>query len=199
MIELKNSICIFDNAISKDECKIIIDEFEKNSSRHVKGKSGSYQVQPKVKKSIDLTYQIEDSSSTSRILSKSLNYHVNLYTKKYPDLNNLLYPWSCQSSYNIQKYLPNEGYFSRHCEVASVMTANRVLVWMFYLNSVPNGATLFPSNKIGINAKEGRLVIWPAYWTHGHQGQISDTHVKYIATGWHIFTEEIVYSCPLKI
>ena len=198
MKDTPNFISIFDNALSKKECKLIINEFESNKDRQVEGKSGTYSVQPKVKKSIDLTYLMNDQSVTSNILSKSLNHHVNLYIKEYPDLNNLIYPWECMNAYNIQKYEPKGGYFSRHCEVASIMTSNRVLVWMFYLNNVSNGGTLFPSYQIGTNAVEGRLVLWPAYWTHGHQGQISDTETKYIATGWHIFTEKIVYSCPIE-
>ena len=59
---------------------------------------------------------------------------------------------------------------------------------MFYLNSVDDGGTLFPLYDIGIKAVEGRLVIWPAYWTHAHRGQISQTKTKYIATGWFSFT-----------
>jgi len=29
------------------------------------------------------------------------------------------------------------------------------------------------------------LVIWPAYWTHLHKGQISQSQTKYITTGWY--------------
>jgi len=197
MKEFPNFISVYDNALTKNECKLIIDEFESNKNKHIRGKSGNYEVQPEVKDSTDLGYAMNDKSITSSILSKSLNFHVDLYKKQYPDLTNLIYPWACMNSYNIQKYEPNQGYFSHHCEVASVMTSSRVLIWMFYLNTVPNGGTLFPSYEIGTNAIQGRLVLWPAYWTHGHKGQISDTHVKYIATGWHIFTEKIVYSCPI--
>ncbi len=185
-----NYISIFDNAISKEQCDVIINEFEYNKDKHVDGMTGSYKVQPDQKKSIDLLCKIDDSSSTSKILSKSLNHHVQLYKNKYPDVNNLLYPWSCGSLYNVQKYYPKWGFFSRHCEVTNMMTSNRVLTWMFYLNNVQNGGTLFPSNDIVVDAVEGRLVICPSYWTHGHQGQISETHIKYIATGWYVFAQE---------
>tara|TARA_R100000353_G_scaffold104150_1_gene75257 strand:- start:1474 stop:2079 length:606 start_codon:yes stop_codon:yes gene_type:complete len=197
MKQFPNFISIYDNALTKNECELIINEFESNKDIQVEGKSGNYEIQPKVKKSIDIGYRMNDNSVTSSILSKSLNHHIELYKEEYPDLTNLIYPWECMNLYNIQKYLPKGGYFSRHCEVASIVTSNRVLVWMFYLNTVPNGGTLFPSYEIGTNAVQGRLVLWPAYWTHGHKGQISDTHIKYIATGWHIFTEKIVYSCPI--
>ena len=38
-----------------------------------------------------------------------------------------------------------------------------------------------------VHAKKGRLVIWPAYWTHTHCGVISDNQTKYISTGWYTF------------
>ena len=38
-----------------------------------------------------------------------------------------------------------------------------------------------------VDAVEGRLVIWPAYWTHIHCGIVSKTQTKYIATGWFEF------------
>ena len=43
---------------------------------------------------------------------------------------------------NIQYYATGGGYFSEHCERTSKME-NRCLVWMTYLNSVPNAGTNF--------------------------------------------------------
>ena len=36
-------------------------------------------------------------------------------------------------------------------------------------------------------AREGRLVMWPAYFTHMHRGIVSKTSTKYIVTGWIIW------------
>ena len=58
---------------------------------------------------------------------------------------------------------------------------------MFYLNNVPDGGTEFPTHDIRTDAIEGRLVLWPSYWTHIHNGQVSHTTTKYIATGWYAF------------
>ena len=46
-------------------------------------------------------------------------------------------------------------------------------------------------NKL-INAKKGLTLIWPAYWTHTHKGQISNKNEKYIATGW--YSDDKIYS-----
>lgn len=86
---------------------------------------------------------------------------------------------------NIQKYEPNEGYFAWHCERANdKITMSRELVFMTYLNDVPDGGTHFYNQKRIVKAEKGKTVIWPAGFTHMHKGQISKKHVKYIATGW---------------
>ena len=67
-------------------------------------------------------------------------------------------------------------------------TSNRMLVWMFYLNSIKQGGgTRFQNYDRITNAVEGRLVIWPAGWTHVHHGIVSKTESKYIVTGWYAF------------
>ena len=68
---------------------------------------------------------------------------------------------------------------------ADVQDFKRVMVWMIYLNTVTqDGGTYFTNYDKKINAVQGRLVIWPAYWTHTHRGIISEKETKYIATGW---------------
>ena len=61
------------------------------------------------------------------------------------------------------------------------------MAWMFYLNDAKSGTEFmhFPT----INARRGRLVIWPAFWTHTHKGVIPNKGVKYIITGWVSFLE----------
>ena len=182
-----NFISIYENAISDEECDKIIDEFKKNPQLHEKGKSGNREIKQKVKKSTDITYDINKKSITSEIISKSLEKHVEKYLVEYPDVNEHLSRWSCIPYFNIQKYEPNEGFFQPHCENCDKESSYRMLVWMFYLNDVPDGGTLFPTLETGIKAIKGRLVLWPSYWTHIHMGQISETHTKYIATGWYGF------------
>jgi hypothetical protein len=55
---------------------------------------------------------------------------------------------------------------------------------MLYCNTLKNGGTYFPFQKKTLKAQKGKLVIWPSDFTHPHQGVISHTQEKYIATGW---------------
>ena len=61
------------------------------------------------------------------------------------------------------------------------------MAWTIYLNTVEDGGTYYNEYDKTIDAVEGRLVIFPAFWTHTHQGIISNTKTKYIATGWYIY------------
>tara|TARA_B100000287_G_scaffold271187_1_gene255340 strand:+ start:925 stop:1491 length:567 start_codon:yes stop_codon:yes gene_type:complete len=83
----------------------------------------------------------------------------------------------------VQYYKPNEGFFFPHIDAeAEVMT--RQLVYITYLNDVPDGGTILVNNDMTITAKKGKTVIFPAGITHKHVGQISKKHHKYICTGW---------------
>jgi len=59
------------------------------------------------------------------------------------------------------------------------------LVYITYLNSVPDGGTIMVNNDgFTIHAEKGKTVIFPAGITHKHVGEISQSHEKYICTGW---------------
>ncbi len=93
---------------------------------------------------------------------------------------------------NIQYYVPGAGFFAHHYERGFPNYLNRELVYMTYLNDVPNGGTYFYYQDKTIQAKKGRTLIWPAHYTHIHRGQISKTHEKYIMTGWLGFPTRIM-------
>ena len=59
------------------------------------------------------------------------------------------------------------------------------------MNTVTDqGGTHFTNYDVTTDAVEGRLVIWPAYWTHTHHGVMSPSQTKYIATGWYEFKQK---------
>ena len=66
----------------------------------------------------------------------------------------------------------------------SKQTQHRVLVFQTFLNDIDDGGTEFKYQKLTTPAKKGLTLIWPTDFTHTHSGQISDTHEKYIITGW---------------
>jgi hypothetical protein len=105
------------------------------------------------------------------------------YDKKYDGGQEVCGSFHITERINIQHYKPGEGFFVWHHERANV-TMHRELVFMTYLNDVPDGGTEFLHQKLTTTAKKGKTLIWPAGYTHVHKGQISHTQEKYIATGW---------------
>lgn len=78
-----------------------------------------------------------------------------------------------------------EGYHLWHAERFGEATVERVLAWTIYLNDVAEGGeTEFLYQGKRVNAKQGRVVIWPAGWTHLHRGNPPLSNTKYILTGW---------------
>ncbi len=117
-----------------------------------------------------------------------LDTHLTEFRGQQPALDQLA-PWVLDPIFNVQRYLPGEGYFAWHCESMSPESSGRVLAWMLYLNTLTDGGgTEFSQHDLVIQPVQGRLVFWPAGWTHMHRGIVSPTETKYIATGWYSYT-----------
>ena len=88
-------------------------------------------------------------------------------------------------AFNIQHYKPGEGFFAEHYERNGNFYYDRVLVFMTYLNDVEDGGgTHFRFQNLTTKAKKGLTLLWPSDFTHIHNGIVSPTEHKYIATGW---------------
>ena len=186
---------IYDNALSSSNCKEIINWFENQSLiRGVcMGSNHTIAVDLKSKSDWELPYGktiFTNKTFVDLIIRDALIKYVPFYRKSYPSVDTID-SWSVCDQYNIQKYDPGDGYHSLHCENTGESTTQRVLAWMIYFNTVTDkGGTYFSAYNKTINAKEGRLVIWPAYFTHTHKGVVSKTQTKYIATGWHYYSSD---------
>ena len=185
-------IGIYDNAISSYNCKEIIKWFETEPLRRVTFmyKDGTGRIDTRVKSDLEVDpYKTIFTNNTlvDIIIRDTLIKYTPLYRESYPCVDNID-PWNVCDVYNIQKYDPGDGYHGLHCENCNDATLHRVMAWMIYLNTVTDeGGTYFSAYDKTLEAKEGRLVIWPAHFTHTHKGVVSKTQTKYIATGWYTY------------
>ena len=187
----ENFVSIYQNVISSDDCKIIIDDI--NSCRLLPGTMGGT-VNTEMKDSLVSPRYFKDNSPASLIIGNSLESCKEDYVKQHPQLNKI-HDWNVDDAYNLQKYNPGQGYHISHCENAGGLSLMRVLSWMIYLNTVNDeGETSFDNYNMKTSAVEGSLLIWPAYWTHFHHGIMSSTETKYIATGWCSYADSILES-----
>lgn len=88
----------------------------------------------------------------------------------------------------MQRTNPGGGYHVWHGEQGNGEHADRVLVYMLYLNTLNQeeaGETEFLYQQRRLKPEENTLVLWPAAFTHAHRGNtVFGENSKYIVTGW---------------
>ena len=177
---------IYDNAVPSHQCKEIIDWMD--NQRMVRGMLGAQlHLDLDLKDDWEVPHDLCNFSlnnTITDILRPCLLKYTDYYRKKHREIDKIQ-SWGLYRDFNAQKYYPGQGYHALHCEEDDG-TSNRVLVWTVYLNTVTDkGGTYYENFNRTVKAKEGRLVIFPPYWTHRHKGVVSKTQTKYIATGWY--------------
>jgi len=117
-----------------------------------------------------------------RSLNELISQCLTQYIDQFEGLSGYELNLDCP---NIQRTKPTEGYHAWHCEDAGYGVGKRVLAYMLYLNDdFDGGETEWLYQKRREAPTEGRMVIWPAGWTHVHRGLPPLNGEKYIVTGW---------------
>lgn len=175
--------------IPKEICYNLIQYYEKRFDRTEAGLCGGDDGVPIVKKDVkdsqDLYIDISNDDPQIKDYMIYLQKCCDEYKTMYPECN-LTSLWTLEHSYNIQKYNPGQGFKIWHSERTPSTNLYRHLVWMTYLNTVPNAGTEFKLQKLKTEAECGLTLIWPVDWTYTHKGVVSNTHTKYIITGWYV-------------
>ena len=168
----------------------IINFANKNIKDFTPGKVGNQQIKKNIKDSLDYYINLDTTEIVFLEYLKYLNKILHLYIEKYKELKYDVSYFNLVENINLQYYKPGCGFKKMHCERTSTTKNNRLLVFMTYLNDVPNGGTNFKYQNLTTPSLKGLTLIWPTDWTHTHCGQISNTHEKYILTGWFGFSNE---------
>jgi hypothetical protein len=185
----KDFIGIYENIIPKEECDLIIQEFEdelKNGCDEDGLKQFNHQELGRKTFSI---FAREDKLPKVRDkINEILNVCIEQYAKEYFTVKQLK---ASSQEVKLQKIPIKGGYHTWHCEQDHVKTKDRVLVWMVYLNDIPDneGETEFIFQGLRIKPTVGTVVFFPASFTHTHRGNTVYTKEKYIVTGWYCLTE----------
>ena len=205
-----NFILEIPNAFTADWCNAMIKTFNEHPEMHKVG--GFADVNGKLKtddlRKKDTEIGFDPSYEKNEIwgdkvcfLIDEMAKYINVYIDKYsfpdnifPDksMNGLagISPLMIEADFNMQKFEPNEGFKQWHTETVSDRNSYRQIVWSIYLNTInEKGGTEFKFQNHKCAAEQGKLVMWPAGWTHFHKSEIAPKEVKYIITGWVMYKE----------
>ena len=177
------------NIFTPDACNTIINAFNIDDNR-CQGTTGADVLKPDWKQSTDLgcNFTCDDTQLYNDIIRPGLQDALNMYVDKYHVLKTGA-AFTVDDVYNIQHYKDGEGYFALHIEYMPWPNTNfmyRNLAWMINLNDAQCGTEFVLQNQI-LQAQQGNVSIWPAYWTHHHKGVCPNIGDKYIATGWCVY------------
>jgi hypothetical protein len=169
--------------IPSNLCDELIQIYKNNPKNHSPGVVGPpVRIDPERKESTEIAFSPKYNHPSFIIYKKYLEEAVHRYQAKYPETVEFL-KFGLIESPNIQYYKPGQGFKIWHYERSS-KEENRCLVFMTYLNDVPDGGTHFKYQDLTTPAEKGLTLIWPTDFTHTHKGQVTKKHEKYILTGW---------------
>lgn len=175
------------DALPGDVCREMLRRFEANTDQQYAGRIGQAGAEAAdVKKTTDLRVSGRDDwrdidgllrQSLARALREIAALHPFFAASRFKDIG-----------YNMQRYLAGE-YYHWHVDGGPGEFSQRQLVAIWYLNDVPGpgGETEFPLQGVSIRPAQGKLVLFPPFWTHVHRGVTLEAGVKYIATTWICF------------
>ena len=179
-------------------CDKAIEWFEKNQDFQFPGvcSTGSINgVNEDTKKTTDISVRMVDLKCNMFKLGEEENFFVPIFTKlqqmffKYTEefyVVRNMDSMEIMPVFNMQKYIEGGHFKNQHFESSNRQTRHRVLVWLIYLNDVEEGGEKsFPFYNLKFKPKKGKILIWPAEFTHTHCGEmVLKDHHKYIMTGW---------------
>lgn len=182
---------VYDDFFTPQQCEQYIKYFENmKSAGFVQDRQTRQNIRPHVVSDnnfdfsdhevIDISYA---RSLTASFMERFWNEIYARYVSRYSmldtaDTHRIL-------NLKMQRTEPGEAYHIWHYETALRDFRDRILTFTLYLNDVAlGGETEFLYYPRRIEARTGRLALFPAGFTHAHRGNQPLQGEKYILTGW---------------
>jgi len=175
------------NTLPADWCNEMIRRFEAHPEQQNEGRIGQIQgLDTGIKRTMDLVVSDkEEWKDVDQLFFRCMAAAMNEFKQSFPFFAG---PFK-DMGYQIQRYQPGE-FYHWHIDGGSHQFASRQLVALWYLNDVPEGAggrTQFLYQDVSVRPEQGKMVLFPPFWTHEHRSETLKEGVKYIATTWVVF------------
>ena len=173
-------------ALPREVCREMVRRFEACAPEQYKGRVGHHAtLDTAVKRSTDLVMSGKSHwKDLDAALFQSLVSALDRLTGRHPFFGGRFK----DIGYAVQRTVPGE-FYHWHIDGGSHDLSHRQLVAIWYLNDVegPGGETEFRHQSVKVTPEEGKLILFPPFWTHEHRGVVLERGVKYIATTWVVF------------
>ena len=186
--EIKPGSFIFErpNTIPADWCEEMMRRFEANPEQQNKGRIGQVQgLDAEVKRTMDLVVSGRPEwKDVDDLFFRCVAAALGEFRETFPFFRG---PFK-DMGYQVQRYLPGE-FYHWHIDGGSHEFSQRQLVAIWYLNDVPGpgGQTDFLYQDVSVTPEQGKMVLFPPFWTHEHRSRTLEAGVKYMATTWVVF------------
>ena len=186
--EVKPASFIFERpkALPASFCEEVIRRFEASPEHQHPGQIGqTHDDAPQIKQTTDLVVSDkEDWKDIDEMFFRCVAAGLQEFRGRYPYFKG---PFK-DMGYQVQRYREGE-FYHWHIDGGSHEFSQRQLVVIWYLNDVPGpgGETEFLYQDVKVKPEQGKMVLFPPFWTHEHRAARVEQGVKYIATTWVVF------------
>lgn len=186
LASLRSYVRCYDAALTPDFCAQMVGEFERAGDRHVENGRGHH---PGIKHStwVELNLTPIADKAFLGFFHAQISKYLAQYNKDVP-LTLAVPARPNIDDLRVKRYrAASDDHFELHFDAIDVRS-QRYLVFLWYLNDVGDGGeTEFPDLGIKIQARAGRLLMFPPYWMFQHTGLPPRSNNKYIVSTYLMF------------
>lgn len=196
-------ITVVDNALSKEFCEHLIEKFNACSRWSFRRNDTATLTELNMwtaelasgmstfDKLRETTLAVWDYTEDYKTLNKVVIEQTTKYKQKWDKYQQMPDTYFIEN-YRTKKYEPNSGdEFKTHTDATRADTCQRHLACLFYLNDSDGGTEFFEPTETIVEAKQGRLVMFPPSWQWVHRGMpCTNKEGKYILSTYLSYMNE---------
>jgi len=186
-LQLNQCVQVYDGALTPEFCAQMVDAFNRTTQLHVPNGRGLVAgLEGSAWTELNIT-PLADTAFKGFFLAQ-----IEEYLARYNGTLALQLPVPSRpyiEDIRIKRYRAGaDEKFEPHYDAANKM-CNRYLVFLWYLNDVlEGGETEFADLGLRVQARAGRLLMFPPYWMFQHAGLAPRSNDKYIVSTYLLFS-----------
>jgi len=164
-----NFTLIKDNFLNQEQCAFIINYFKNRVSIETHENGINYAM-----------FNDQDYINLN-FLKEKISSMCSKYVETFKEIEYIADKWAL-NEFRFKMFKPG-NYFQKWHSENSLKSPNRILSFMIYLSEHNCGTEFF--DKTVIKSNLGKAIIFPAYFTHTHRGQVCpENKERFLLTGY---------------